>query len=520
MFDGIYNSSDEGEKEKKIDIFVNEKFNEAKKIPFSNTGARQVWKNSYISDAQGYKIPNNLDEGQLDLLLTQLKNSMSKNLMTGDECYMILIGASYLRSVESKTEKRLLKESNFGSEEIPWSVVMTEGAPEETLPPRLYTPVGLEDLTQAERESLDAYSMDILESQQEIERVVKSDGFELLPLKVQTEWMERRVEILTKSQQILEVLQQESMRARAKGKSKESISKIKSTLSPVNRKYGLFICAFLFKGLSKAAKNLQNSWVHKSQRFQNFYPGVERPDEWKTPEIPWLEEIRKQFNQDRKALLTALRMINTLEIRLIKEQTADLGLIRYLWCVPLSYTGMHAYKLFCTSREYLKKDVNWLLSQLTHPIFNDSLDEIFDLHQHYEDDGTEGFNPAFRYARIFGSQYFTAIQTKQCTALVYCLGQIIKWFEGENSTFDPENIANVDKLSENLKFRMKLIVENIILACNQEDAKSSAQAVTMALKSNIKWNALSNENDVNDNTTPGPTIPRGSEVRTIEDLMN
>ncbi|MFS8006687.1 putative rhabdovirus nucleoprotein [Helianthus anomalus] len=78
---------------------------------------------------------------------------------------------------------------------------------------------------------------------------------------------------------------------------------------------------------------------------------------------------------------------------------------------------MHAYKLFCEVKENTGQETAWLVSKLVCSFFGEALETVDDISRNW-DLGEPNTNLAFRYARMLGPNYFPAIQTKSCLALI------------------------------------------------------------------------------------------------------
>ncbi|XP_060212791.1 uncharacterized protein LOC132640284 [Lycium barbarum] len=240
---------------------------------------------------------------------------------------------------------------------------------------------------------------------------------------------------------------------RGKGSVKTQVLENRESLSPSDRSFGLFIASFLYKAMVKAPENVRNTWEACHRTYSKFFEG-ELPKKWVSPSVEWLENIKNQFSFDRKSTNTAIKIVVRVERDYNEADTPEAEMIRYLFSLPLSYSGMHAYKLFCDVKDKTKQENEWLLSILLHPLTKNALLEIRAILNNWELRPGRT-NTAVRYARILGPQYFPALQTKNCLALVYCLAQILLHYESTSEYSDPTKIVGLDKLSDKLKATMK-----------------------------------------------------------------
>ncbi|KAJ0589257.1 putative rhabdovirus nucleoprotein [Helianthus annuus] len=330
---------------------------------------KEEWDNRLITDADGYQIPSNWSNQELDMLLTQLHYSISTGNMSEcwSECEMIIAGSCYLRKPgRSSPDDRLIYATNFGSVPLDWN-------PNSSRVVDYYRP-----------------------------------------------------------------------------------------LSATDRAFGLFICGFLFKILSKPSQNVVQSWSHAKESYSHFYSSRETPKHWPKPQLSWLDCLKNQFCLVKRANQTALRVVNNLEMVYTDVGTVEYALIRYLFVTPLSFTGMHAYKLFCDVKEKTGQETAWLVRQLWCSEFRYELKTIYDISQNW-DLGGPNANPVFRYARLLGPQYFPEIQTKSCTNFVYCLARILSRFELPGSNSNPEQIAGLDRINDWMKAKMDGIASNVYM---------------------------------------------------------
>ncbi|DBA36676.1 TPA_asm: N [Ipomoea betacytorhabdovirus 1] len=229
-------------------------------------------------------------------------------------------------------------------------------------------------------------------------------------------------------------------------------------------KYLIFAISFVVKVIGRGEDNLTKSWGKMNESFGKFFSETStKITPLRVPNRKWFVAVKSKFNSDITLTRTVLRAIVYLERELAPE-TSTAGMVRYLFCLPLSCTGMHAYKLFTAVKVQSGYSNKYLLNALVHPSTVAALDEIVNILRNYESTTTAKKDPSFKYARLAGPQYFQALQTKACPALVYCLVKLLKKYEKSTSNYDPEGIIGVQGLSDEIKATMSRAAEIIYSA--------------------------------------------------------
>ncbi|DBA36699.1 TPA_asm: N [Leucadendron betacytorhabdovirus 1] len=264
----------------------------------------------------------------------------------------------------------------------------------------------------------------------------------------------------------------------------------------IDVKYATFIAALLTKLVTKTPENLINSWKAAHERFRGFY--METQDSpVPAPNSDWLKGLKEFLNHDKKGIRTLLKVVYELETTYPDPDSNEAGICRFLFSLPLSYTGMHAYKLFLAVRQASGKTNKFLLNALLHPKNVSALDEIANILTHHESRESLPRTSKFRYARLIGPQYFLHLQTKNCKALVYCLVSVLGHYTmGENNNFKPDQIFGIQNIPAGIKAQMteaaRLIAESVskeekplyspyMMAAAKEVAKAPKETLQVGL---------------------------------------
>ncbi|UUW33153.1 putative nucleocapsid protein [rudbeckia virus 1] len=456
-------------------IPIDPKFTSFKRKRKLSQVPQKPWNNDLISKAESYYIPEDWDCYDLDQLLIELLNSITKDDLNGHEAQLIVAGAAYMFKPGKASEERMLKNINFGTLQLDWSPKLSmNGARAASIEKTVRSErssIEIQMLRDKDQEDLDMLHIEYMR----VRDSMTEEGLSVFPEAKRTE-LKFAYESLLANMKHLQARMEDPDFHKFSTR-KESVTEVgiydEDQLPSGERRYGLYVCGYLLRILSKSAENIKKSWKHKHERFKNFYSHKMRYIDWDIPSDAWIEEIKSQFSLDRTLLQTSLRLINLYEMTFRDDSKIEAGLIRFLFSTPLSYTGMHAYKLFCMVIDKIDREPEWVLSALMCPKFNPALMTILQINNDFEEDVDDpNFNPAFRYARILGPQYFPTIQTKSCPELVLCLSQIVLRMEENKGNYDPMNIAAIKELSNNVVVRMNMIADEFVkeqAIVNQKD---------------------------------------------------
>nr|QIK03946.1 nucleocapsid protein [Cytorhabdovirus sp.] len=253
------------------------------------------------------------------------------------------------------------------------------------------------------------------------------------------------------------------------------------TYSEANIKYATFIGSLLMKMISKDASNVAQSWNTAKARFKGFYL-EEIGYEFSAPSLEWLNSMKVFLNHDKRAVKTILKFTVACETTYTDPDSNEAGITRYLFSLPFSYTGMHAYKLFLAVKTASGKKNEYLMNALVHPKTYAALKDIETILRDFESRVGKVKSPRFRYARIVGPQFFMGLQTKNCPALVYCLVKILNEYSGgtEESQFRPDNIVGIQNLSQSVKTEMSMAAKLIAGTVTEEEANDYSAVMLKA----------------------------------------
>ncbi|DBA36692.1 TPA_asm: N [Kobresia betacytorhabdovirus 1] len=232
-----------------------------------------------------------------------------------------------------------------------------------------------------------------------------------------------------------------------------------TVITPAEKKFGPFVAAYLTRLLVKSSENVTNSWIHMKDMFKRFY-GLTAPD-WPVPKGDDLNSIRDEMVKDRRFVATWIQIVSKADFEL-DPAVGEHGLVRYLAILPLSYAGLHAYKLFIEVKLQTQQTSKWILESLQCPSTEKGLLQIANILINYESTDKEKKSGKFRFARLIGPQFFQDLQTKHCPGLVYLLISLLKKYKSGKDLADPAKIAGIQTLAPELKAIMDRAAEDLV----------------------------------------------------------
>ncbi|DBA36822.1 TPA_asm: N [Vicia betacytorhabdovirus 1] len=236
--------------------------------------------------------------------------------------------------------------------------------------------------------------------------------------------------------------------------------------------------AYLLRFIAKGPENITSSWNNFQTNFPKLY-GYAVPLRLKTPSADWISLLRAFLSNDRKVQFTWIKAIVFAEDT-FETDNPDLGLLRYLAILPLSFTGLHAYKLFHDVMRETYQDPKWLLSEMLTPYTRKALLTIANILTNFESTEQGSKTVGFKYSRLISSDYFPDLQTKQCLPLVYLLAKILEYFKSYQNNTGPTNIAGLATLSPEQTTLFNLVAEKIVLALPEENKDMYSKSFTEA----------------------------------------
>jgi hypothetical protein len=149
----------------------------------------------------------------------------------------------------------------------------------------------------------------------------------------------------------------------------------------------------------------------------------------------------------------------------------EFGMLRYLGILIFSYSGMHAYSLLCHLEKdtNLDKDYGYLLNAMDCEKTAKACVQVYEIVDKYGNvDSKE--TEFYKYARLFGPQYFMSLQTKACPQFVYLVVSVLKRFTAHSVDQDPSNIVGLDSLSSMTKEFLKAMASTIASEIESREA--------------------------------------------------
>ncbi|ATS17308.1 nucleocapsid protein [Cabbage cytorhabdovirus 1] len=234
-----------------------------------------------------------------------------------------------------------------------------------------------------------------------------------------------------------------------------------------------FLAAFIMKLNGKAEDAFQEGIAKMKIRYPAWYEGGSQVLLNFNPTLETLKALRTIFNRRPEILSTWVMTVAVNENREGVMLPTHQGLLNYLVCQQYSYFGMHAYSLLLSIHEATGIKLGQLLREMDCPITRAGVMAAFDLIKNHE---ITSKNPArttyFRYARVWNSNYFRALQSSNCTTLVYVAAKVAKITSAQKVGGDPMEIYALKNIDEVMLTRLNKVaakMSELILTAMMED---------------------------------------------------
>jgi len=217
-------------------------------------------------------------------------------------------------------------------------------------------------------------------------------------------------------------------------------------------KFACFASAFLMRAITKSSENIINAWAAMKTRFKSFYN--EDAPAINAPSVEWINSFKASLSGDPLIGWTWIKMIANAEDGL-DVMSPDSGMLRYLATLPLSYSGLHAYKLFLEVKRVSHLNNQWLLQEMVSPMTLPSLIQIATLLKTFEPLTDNKKSGKFKYARIANAAFFQSLQTKNCPELVFLIVNLLNMYVAHGQDHqDPTKIVGLAKVPEEMREHM------------------------------------------------------------------
>nr|DBA37067.1 TPA_asm: N [Morinda alphacytorhabdovirus 1_Mor] len=216
-----------------------------------------------------------------------------------------------------------------------------------------------------------------------------------------------------------------------------------------------FLAAFIMKLNGKAEESFIESLNMMKMRYAAWYEGDPNLLKNFSPTIESLRALRVIFTRRPELLSTWILTVAENENKPLPLTTTQQGLLNYLACQQYSYFGMHAYTLILSIHEATGLKLGSLLREMDCPVTRSGVMAAFDIIKEHE---ITSKNPNrktyFRYARVWNSKYFSALQSSNCTTLVYVAAKVAKMTSAQRTGGDPMEIYAIKNMDEVVRTRL------------------------------------------------------------------
>lgn len=223
-----------------------------------------------------------------------------------------------------------------------------------------------------------------------------------------------------------------------------------------------YMAAYLMRLCGKLATSFSNSWEKSKERYKAWYGNTNT----KFGNFVMTEAIATAFKEhlQRRPEVESTWVMwvayNENENKSLARN--DLGLLTYLACQMFSYKGMHCYSLFLQIHIATGIQFGTMLRELDCPATRLACEALLTMVKDYEQ--TAKFpkrKTYFRYARVWDSGYFTALQTKNCKMLTYVLASTTKMISSQTASSDPVSIQGIQGIQDELRVTLDQVAKKL-----------------------------------------------------------
>ncbi|DBA36938.1 TPA_asm: N [Artemisia alphacytorhabdovirus 2] len=140
----------------------------------------------------------------------------------------------------------------------------------------------------------------------------------------------------------------------------------------------------------------------------------------------------------------------------------DFGLLEYLATQVFAYQGMHVVTQTLAIHQLTAIPIGLLLREMDCQMTRAAVTEIYDIVKNYHKNEEHLTRKTYyRYSRVWNEGYFSKVQSKSCTQLLYLAAKIAKDL-GHNTNSDPTKIHAIKDLADSAKDRLNKVADNIV----------------------------------------------------------
>nr|DBA37119.1 TPA_asm: N [Pogostemom alphacytorhabdovirus 1_Pog] len=223
-----------------------------------------------------------------------------------------------------------------------------------------------------------------------------------------------------------------------------------------------FLAAFIMKLNGKSEDSFIESLQMMRLRYSAWYEGESTVLRSFNPSMDTVRALRVVFTRRPELLSTWILTIAYNENKVAPLTITQQGLLNYLACQQYAYYGMHAYTLLLSIHEATGLKLGTLLKEMDCPVTRAGVRAAFDLIKDHEI--TSKFpnrKTYFRYARVWNSKYFSALQSSNCTTLVYVTAKVSKITSSQKAGGDPLEIYAIKNMDDVIKARLDKVATRL-----------------------------------------------------------
>ncbi|DBA37014.1 TPA_asm: N [Ficus alphacytorhabdovirus 1] len=237
-----------------------------------------------------------------------------------------------------------------------------------------------------------------------------------------------------------------------------------------------YVAAYLMRMQCRQSTTIAETFERFKTRFSGFYDvGKETIADF-SPDAESLETIREVLARRPEITNTWVAWVAYNENEHILHKQ-DRGLLEYLAIQVFAYQGMHVVVQILSIHQISHVPLGMLLREMDCQITRTAVSEVYRIMRDYQpNDKHPTRKTYFRYARVWDDGYFSKVQSKQCSQLLYLAAKVVKELS-PNTTSDPTKIYAVANMGESMRQKLDAVAQkllDLIMTSLEDDEESGS----------------------------------------------
>ncbi|UTN00441.1 putative nucleocapsid [Hyptis latent virus] len=223
-----------------------------------------------------------------------------------------------------------------------------------------------------------------------------------------------------------------------------------------------YMAAYLMRLQCRQSDKVMSGLEVPKNRFSGFYDAGASTLDTLVPGEKSFENLRTILGRKPEVTSTWVAWVAYNENERKSMLKQDLGLLEYLAIQVFAYQGMHVVTQVFAIHQIAKCGLGDLLQQLNSKWTTTAVNVIYNIIKNYQrTDKHPERKTYWRYARVWNDGYFSQIQSKSCSQLLYLAAKTVKTMSNDEKS-DPTQIFAIKDMATKMKERLDLISDKLV----------------------------------------------------------